>query len=205
MAQYLKEEVATRIRDAALEVFAGRGFLGASMADIARAAGVSTGNLYRYFASKEVLFEVVLPPSVPRRLLALLRLRMRALEDVRSIDARPPSAAYTLASEELLAFSIRHRLALIVLLERADGSPYADFPARIRRLLQQLAVMHARALAPERALDATLHQTLELAYDGFVRAMARILMAHHDEPSIRSAVATYTRYHLGGLSRLLAP
>lgn len=204
MAQYLKEEVAGRIRAAALEVFAERGFLGASMADIARAAGVSTGNLYRYFASKEVLFEVVLPPAVPRRLLALLRMRVRALEDVRTVDTRPPSPAYALASEDLLAFSLRHRLALIILLERADGSPYADFPARVRRLLEQLAIMHARALAPDRPVEAPLQLALELAYDGFVRAMARILVAHSDEPTIRTAVETYARYHLGGLARLLA-
>ena len=38
-------------------MFLGAGFDGASMGEIAKAAGVSKGTLYSYFASKEALFE----------------------------------------------------------------------------------------------------------------------------------------------------
>src|SRR5579863_5155431 len=41
-------------------VFLGQGFDGASMNDIARAAGVSKGTLYVYFDSKEQLFEALI-------------------------------------------------------------------------------------------------------------------------------------------------
>ena len=46
-----------QIMDGAREVFLSGGFDGASMNDIARAAGVSKGTLYVYFDSKEQLFE----------------------------------------------------------------------------------------------------------------------------------------------------
>jgi len=42
--------------DAAERVFGERGFGGARMADIARAAGVATGTLYNYFKSKDEVF-----------------------------------------------------------------------------------------------------------------------------------------------------
>jgi AcrR family transcriptional regulator len=48
-----------QILDGARSVFLANGFDGASMNDIARAAGVSKGTLYVYFDSKEALFEAL--------------------------------------------------------------------------------------------------------------------------------------------------
>jgi AcrR family transcriptional regulator len=41
-------------------VFAAKGFDGASMQDLARAAGMSAGNFYRYFPSKDALIEALI-------------------------------------------------------------------------------------------------------------------------------------------------
>ncbi|HUC17991.1 MAG TPA: TetR/AcrR family transcriptional regulator [Acetobacteraceae bacterium] len=49
-----------QIMDGARQVFLSAGFDGASMNDIARAAGVSKGTLYAYFDSKEQLFEAII-------------------------------------------------------------------------------------------------------------------------------------------------
>ncbi len=46
-----------QILDGARQVFLAAGFDGASMGEIAKAAGVSKGTLYSYFPSKEALFE----------------------------------------------------------------------------------------------------------------------------------------------------
>jgi AcrR family transcriptional regulator len=48
-----------QIVEGARSVFLAQGFDGASMKDIARAAGVSTGTLYFYFTSKEQLFAAI--------------------------------------------------------------------------------------------------------------------------------------------------
>ena len=48
-----------QIMDGARTVFLSGGFDGASMNDVARAAGVSKGTLYAYFDSKEQLFEAL--------------------------------------------------------------------------------------------------------------------------------------------------
>ena len=49
-----------QIMDGARQVFLSAGFDGASMNDIARAAGVSKGTLYAYFDSKDQLFEAII-------------------------------------------------------------------------------------------------------------------------------------------------
>jgi AcrR family transcriptional regulator len=49
-----------QIMEGARQVFLSAGFDGASMNDIARAAGVSKGTLYAYFDSKDELFEAII-------------------------------------------------------------------------------------------------------------------------------------------------
>lgn len=49
-----------RILDTALTVFSEKGFVGASMDDIASGAGISKPTLYQYFASKDELFTAMM-------------------------------------------------------------------------------------------------------------------------------------------------
>jgi len=53
-----------QILDGARKVFMNLGFDGASMGEIARAAGVSKGTLYVYFADKNRLFEAIVEEEV---------------------------------------------------------------------------------------------------------------------------------------------
>src|SRR5438876_8430182 len=54
----------TRVLEAAARVFARRGFHGASVQDIAREAGATTGAIYSNFAGKEDLFLAVFEDHV---------------------------------------------------------------------------------------------------------------------------------------------
>jgi AcrR family transcriptional regulator len=47
-------------------VFAAKGFEGASMQDLARAAGMSAGNFYRYFASKDAIVAAMIDYDMVR-------------------------------------------------------------------------------------------------------------------------------------------
>ncbi len=60
------------ILDAALRVFAERGFHGTSVPEVAEAARVGTGTLYRYFANKEALVNEVYRDAKLRLRSALL-------------------------------------------------------------------------------------------------------------------------------------
>lgn len=55
--QYLKEDVRENISNAALMEFMQKGYEGASIRSIAKGANTSVGNIYKYFKSKENLYE----------------------------------------------------------------------------------------------------------------------------------------------------
>ena len=62
--QYLKTDVRNRILESAEQEFRQNGYLNASIRTIAEKAGISLGNVYRYFSNKEALFSAVLHPIV---------------------------------------------------------------------------------------------------------------------------------------------
>jgi hypothetical protein len=106
-----------------------------------------------------------------------------------------PSAA----AEELLEFWLDHRLAVVVLLDRADGTPVAGYPAAfVRRLVEHV----------ERALDAApspVHrEVLELVFDNTRRALARMLLTGRDREHTRALVAAFWSYQLPGLDGLVS-
>ncbi len=57
--QYLQDR-REEIINAAVEVFGKKGFAGASVSEIARAAGIAKGTVYLYFQSKEEIFTAIL-------------------------------------------------------------------------------------------------------------------------------------------------
>ncbi|MDO8883579.1 MAG: helix-turn-helix domain-containing protein [Pseudotabrizicola sp.] len=56
----LADQRSAEILDSARRAFAEKGFDGASMQDIARQAGMSVGNFYRYFPSKSAIVEALI-------------------------------------------------------------------------------------------------------------------------------------------------
>lgn len=204
MAQYLKNDIQERIAAAALEVFAARGYLAAGMAQIAERAGVSIGNLYRYYENKQVLFEALITRRLAHDFSALLRRRVRSLDGVEDIRRLTPDAPYRLVSEDLLRFCVDHRLQVVVLLGRAHGTRHQAFRERVVRDLLELAAQYAAGLGRPVSTEPAARFVLRRIYRNLVEAMVDLLARFQTETSIRRAVDDYSKYHLAGLKDLLA-
>ena len=204
MAQIKKPEVEARILAAARHEFAARGVAGASVAAIAAGAGVATGNVYRYFPSKDALFAAAVPPAVVARLRRSIAARVRALAGVVDVAAVPAGAPYRVLSDELLGFCAAHRLEVVIALAGDPDSPYAAVADQLRRQLVRLAVAHAATLRPPVRITPTTRFVLDTIYRGFVAAMVAILRQYQTADAIAAAVERHAAYHLTGLARLLA-
>lgn len=60
MAQILKQEIKEKIKVSAVRLFTEKGFKKTSIKNIAEEAGVSVGNVYRYYKNKEDLYDDVI-------------------------------------------------------------------------------------------------------------------------------------------------
>jgi AcrR family transcriptional regulator len=72
------------ILDAALDLFAEKGFFGTTLRDIASAVGVRESALYNYFASKDALFEELIVSSQEEK-----HERLQAIAADESLDVKP--------------------------------------------------------------------------------------------------------------------
>ncbi|MGC9343920.1 MAG: TetR/AcrR family transcriptional regulator, partial [Bacteroidales bacterium] len=64
--QYPKEELRTKILEVARREFILKGFQQASLRQIARDAGMTTGGIYTYFKSKEEIFELIVTKVIQK-------------------------------------------------------------------------------------------------------------------------------------------
>jgi AcrR family transcriptional regulator len=191
MAQLLKPAVRGRIEASALAAFADRGFGAASMAAIAAEAGTAPANVYRYFPSKAALLAAVLPDAIIDRHDDLLAERLDALV------ARSP--AVPASADALLDFWIEHRLAVAILLDRVEGTPHADYPARfVARLTASAEARAGLPLAPHH------REVLTLVFDGTRRTVAHVLRTHADADAIRTRIHGFWSYQLPGLDGLVS-
>lgn len=198
--QILKPELRQRVLDAAEGEFAEAGYRGATMAAIAARAGVSTGNLYRYFAGKDALFGTLFPTEFADELLRLLRKRVRSLTlaaDLETLDATAQADA-----EELLAFWIANRRKVVVLLDRADGSPFADFRERFVDAILAPTTEALRAAAGGRRLTPVERRLVRGLFDNTVRMIVMILESASTPDEVRESFAGFWSYQLAGLTGL---
>ena len=194
MPQVLKEEVRSRILDAALRVFARSGFPAATMSAIAAEADTGAATIYRYYKSKEDLFAAVITPELAREFESLLERRVRALA----------SNAGDAFGDEILRFWSSNRLAIVVLLDRAAGTEYAHDGERFVEQLVKgtLAEIHERH--PGLRVRTTTRFVLQRIFENTRRMLAAILEEYADEDAMREAMRAFWSYQIPGLRGLVA-
>ncbi|MBF5045129.1 TetR/AcrR family transcriptional regulator [Aggregicoccus sp. 17bor-14] len=196
MPQVLKDDVRERILASALEAFAAQGYLGATMAGIAQRAGLGTASLYRYYPGKEELLDAVVTPALAERFEALLERRVKALAQLALSHPAPPPDD---EGDQMLRFWVEHRLAVVVLLDRAEGTPYAPFGERFVQLLVSATLAQLRASQPGLRVSPAARFVLTRIFENTRRMLAAILEAHPDERALREAIAGFWSYQIPGL------
>ncbi len=130
--QILKDEVRQNIMNAAVKTFKDQGYQKASMRTIASEAGMSPGNLYRYYKNKDAMFEALLQPLMDN----FEKLKNEKKEfnfdmiDVNFLD-------HSVFIEQLVQARLEFRDELFILLLRADGSAYEGAKDGYRCFLEE--------------------------------------------------------------------
>jgi AcrR family transcriptional regulator len=151
------------ILDAALVAFAARGYHGTAVPEVADAAGVGTGTLYRYFANKEALVNEVYRD-------AKLRLRIALLANVPALDLYRLDAAETWFAElwrRLGAFAKAEPDAFRFL-EMQDHVEYLDAASREVELSVLAPLWMAGKRLRERSDGASVDVLFALTWGAFV-------------------------------------
>lgn len=116
-----------RIQQSGLEEFSEKGFLGASLRQIVKHAGVTTGAFYGYFSSKEALFASIVEPHAA----ALMGKFMEAQTAFAELPDEDQPSHMGMESSDCVNWMVdyicRHREPVKLLLCKAEGTAYEHF------------------------------------------------------------------------------
>ena len=116
-----------KIQQAALAEFLDKGFLGASLRNIVKTAGVTTGAFYGYFSSKEALFNAIVEPHAA----ALMGRFMEAQTTFAELPEKEQPEHMGLESgrcvDWMVDYICAHREPVKLLLCCAEGTSYEHF------------------------------------------------------------------------------
>ncbi|WP_029452013.1 TetR/AcrR family transcriptional regulator [Clostridium algidicarnis] len=129
--QYLKDHVRNSIKEEALKEFNKKGYKGASVRRIAKNSNTSVGNIYKYFDSKEALYENLIEPVYDRVMDYINQFQKVELND------KAEDVFYQLMEKIMEIFNY-NSIELSILLNKSQGSKYehckgtfVDFITRI--------------------------------------------------------------------------
>jgi len=117
--QYLKDEVRNSIAEEALKEFKILGYNGASIRSIARNANTSVGNFYKYYDSKDVLYENLIG-SVYHKLMDYINKFDKVV-----LDDKAEYIFYELM-EKIIEIFQEDSIEIAILFNKSDGSKYED-------------------------------------------------------------------------------
>jgi AcrR family transcriptional regulator len=162
--------------DAATRVFAGRGYHGASMDDIAAGAGVTKPMVYAYFHSKEDLYLRAIEYG-GEQLMTALEEAGRGEADLERLLWRRLLAFHTWVNEH------RDEWRVLNVEARAGGGRAAEGFARVRaRVIELVRQQLLAARRPGEVLDESELEPLAHAMVGTGESLADWYLQHPEQP-----------------------
>lgn len=156
--QIQKDEVKNKIIEAALEEFLLYGYTQSSMRNIASMAGITVGNIYSYFSSKEDLFENVISNTVEE------------LKDLVFMEVPPSNSDNPSSSTSIIEMThfvttvfLNNRTQFLILMDGSIGSRYEDIKVRLIELAEERLKKELSHYLGKKPLDSLLINSIAVA------------------------------------------
>lgn len=180
-----KVETRDRILDAALSVFAGKGYHRATVDDIVRASSTSKGAVYHHFATKETIFVALVDDFIERLTAAVATAIAERHGGLAKVEGALTAALHTFRDNERLArLILLEAVALGELWQRKRAEVHGRFAVLIQGYLDQAVA--------EGAVPALDTRVATLAWLGAVNEVV-VDWLHRRDADPTATVPTLTR------------
>lgn len=178
-----------KIHEAAKREFMEKGFTAASLRNIVKTAGVTTGAFYGYYKSKEELFDT-------------------SLKEVRELPGEEQTRQMKEISERgmarLIDYMYENRDAFQLLILCAEGTKHEDFLHRLAEKETESSLAYIEVLRQEGICVRAVHRKLiHIVSSGLFTAVFETIV--HDMPieEAREYIQQLERFHTAGWEELL--
>lgn len=116
-----------KIQQAAIDEFLEKGFRGASLRQIVKHAGVTTGAFYGYFSSKEALFASIVEPHAQAIMANFMEAQLRFADLPKNEQSSHMGIESSSCIDWMVDYICEHRDPIKLLLSKAEGTSYENF------------------------------------------------------------------------------
>lgn len=190
--QYLKEEVKERITQAGLIEFMEHGYKGASIREIARRSDTSVGNIYKYFKSKEDIYENIIGTVYDRLINYISQFDMVKLDE-------KASDVFNQLIEKIMKIFNESNNEISILLNQSQGSKYenckdifVDFVTRIVTESMTYELSKTGKVLKDNYI-------IYLVSNNLIESIARIVKDKHDGEDVKVTILKMIDIYYGNM------
>ncbi|OAB42354.1 TetR/AcrR family transcriptional regulator [Paenibacillus glacialis] len=194
MVQVLKDELRQAILRNAQDEFMEYGYAAASIKRIADKVGMSAGNLYRYYAGKEALFDAVVNPV------------FHELELVIRSNVKEPSNEgniFELVVHALTDIIGSIRKPLLILIDSSKGTKHEDAVLKLHKMMVDNVASHLEAYNSAQGRKVFTEQAAWPISVAFMQGYFEIVRRHPNTDDCNSMVRQYVLFWYQGLRAFL--
>ena len=200
------EGVYENVLRCARQEFLEKGFALASLRDIAKAAGTSTGSIYTRFTDKAGLFRALVEPAAG----VVMRGFLEIQESFHQFDGptqQEEMGRYTAhAQEGLFDYIYEHLPEFELLLRRAAGTEYAHYIDELVEIEVSYTYKYMEVIGCESVKSGLVtEEFIHIIVTAYFNGMFEVVRHNMDRAAAHRYVKMLNRYHMAGFSTVFAP
>lgn len=199
-----KEGTKQRIEKCALKEFLEKGFNGASLRKIVKEAGVTTGAFYKYYPTKEALFEGLAGPCT-EYVYHLFDTNYEAFirQDL-SGQVTNMKANSAFLTDRLIDYIYDHHDIFKLILTASEGTPYTDFVHNLAVREEKSTICFAELMRQNGMQVAPLdRQFVHMVSSGLFSAVFEIVLHDMDREHAMERVRMLRTFYTAGWEKIL--
>lgn len=189
--QYLKDEVKNRIIAMAMEEFYDKGFLQASMRDISKNAGVAIGNVYRYFKSKEDMFNEIVGPAYQ----CFFEMGKIYKEEMCSVSIIEDVVT------NIVGVMKEYKTQILIMVDKSKGTKYEGFKEELIRIAEKVLKEDLLPKFQKKSIEIKDPFIFHVIASTFIEGLFIILRKYKDGEEIRYLIRQLMILHFDDLDK----
>lgn len=197
------EDTEKNILNTARKHFLKDGFSGASLRNIVKDAGLTTGAFYKYYPTKEALFDALTDPYIEH----IYQIYDRVVEDFEKLSAKEQTSNMSDTSgdgmDQMIDYIYEHYDNFRLLLKCGDSGKFETFihnmvDREMRSSLEYVKKMKEDGIEIPIVGESLMH----MIYTGFFSSIFQIIEHDIDKETAKRNVHKLRKFNTGGWERL---
>ena len=197
------EDTEKNILNTARKHFLKDGFSGASLRNIVKDAGLTTGAFYKYYPTKEALFDALTDPYIEH----IYQIYDRVVEDFEKLSAKEQTSNMSDTSgdgmDQMIDYIYEHYDNFRLLLKCGDSGKFETFihnmvDREMRSSLEYVKKMKEDGIEIPIVGESLMH----MIYTGFFSSIFQIIEHDIDKETAKRNVHKLLEFNTGGWERL---